>query len=538
MKLIIKYGSKKYLLYTLIGLVIIGMEGFLLPLTIRIVVDSLTKGSARGLSLGIMVGILGFVIVGIGSYFYQGSLAKLIEKFNVNIKSLTYKNFIDHFSENSENKSSKVLSFIQNDLKLLEQNYIIAYINSIQTIFLASVSTIYVALTNVTLALIFIAFAFLPMLLPKITGDRIGKSAEIWTDNNEDYTKELTDSIKGAPTIKSYNREKTFFYRLKRKLILSEESNANMTKAQVVSNTLAYILSIICSLLPLYIGGFFVLQNRLEVGALVSIFMASNRIANPLTVAVQNYNKISTTNKIIERIEKIVKDTKPDFIDEYYKDGILPLEFHDASIGYQDDQPILESVSLKINNGDKILIKGESGSGKTTLLRAIQGINDPISGNINYGDNLQLSPLEITQSISYIRQTPIIFDDTIEFNITLGEKYSEEDLLKAVEKAGLSDVISEKGLDFQVGENGKNLSGGQNQRVEIARAVLRERELLIADEVTAALDNKTSESIRDTLFSIPQAVVEVSHHTKHEDLSSYDFVYQISEGILYQESYK
>ena len=535
MRLIIKYGSIKYLVYTLIGLVIIGVEGLLLPLTIRIVVDSLTNGNFIGLGTGIIIGILGFIIVGLGSYIYQVSLAKLIKDFNVNTKSIVYKNFIDNYDENSESKSSEVLSFIQNDLKLLEQNYIVAYIKIIQTIFLALVSTVYVALTNITLAFIFIGFAFLPLLLPKITGNRISQSAEVWTSNNALYTKELTDNIKGAATIKSYSREKTFFDRLKSKLVLSEVSNVNMTKVQVIFNTLAYILSIICSLLPLFIGGIFVLQNRLEVGALLSIFMASDRIANPLTVALQNYNKLSTTDNIMKKTEDITENTVTDFDTNSYNEGILPLEFDDVSIGYDSAHPILNDINFKISKGDKILLKGESGSGKTTLLRTIQGITDSLFGKINYGDKAHLTSLDIMQSISYIRQTTVIFNDTTEFNMTLGEYFSEYELMKAVKNAGLTSVIKEKGMTFEVGENGKNLSGGQNQRIEIARALLRERELLIADEITASLDNKTAANIRSTLFLAPQAVVEVSHHTDSSELYKYDHVYEIKEGTLSEE---
>ncbi|WP_040292779.1 ATP-binding cassette domain-containing protein [Alloiococcus otitis] len=308
-----------------------------------------------------------------------------------------------------------------------------------------------------------------------------------------------------------------------------------MTKIQVISNTSAYIMSIICSLIPLFIGGIFVLLNRLEVGALLSIFMASDRIANPLTVALQNYNKLSTTKNIIKKIKAIEANTSSNFNEKNHNCSVLPISFHDASIGYGAEKPIISDLTLEINKGDKILIKGPSGSGKTSLLRSIQGMNDLVSGYVSYGEKADLPSLSIMQGISYIRQLPILFDDTIEFNITLGEHFSDSEIKDAIEKSGLSDIIEEKGMTFQVGENGKNLSGGQNQRIEIARALIRNRDLVIADEVTASLDKKTSTNIRKTLFSIPQAVIEVSHHNNSEELSKYNHVYQISEGTLLEE---
>ncbi|QTJ43913.1 ATP-binding cassette domain-containing protein [Dolosigranulum pigrum] len=96
-----------------------------------------------------------------------------------------------------------------------------------------------------------------------------------------------------------------------------------------------------------------------------------------------------------------------------------------------------------------------------------------------------------------------------------------------MELAGLTDLIQDKGLDYVVGEQGKHLSGGQNQRIEIARAIIRQRQVLIADEITAALDNQTAHSIHRTLFNLPQTVIEVNHHTTAEQLSQYDAVYQL-----------
>lgn len=501
------------------------VEGFLLPLTIRIITDGLTAGDFNSLLMGTLLGIGGFILFGFGGYFYQVSMAKLIKSYNVNVKTLAYKHFLQYYSEDGKERGSDRLSFIQNDLKLLEDNYVTAYMRMIQTVLLASVAIIYVAVTNVTLSAIFIAFAFMLMILPRFTQPIIQRASREWTKQNEQTTKELTEDIQGAPSIKSYGREETFFRRLKHQFIHSEDSLVQMTKAQGGSNTAAYVLSMIASIIPLFIGGLFVLNGHIAVGALISIFMASDRIANPLTVAVQCYNKLATTKDIRQKLTTMAAETDPHFQQYTYDQSILPIQLNHVSFSHGDTQ-IFDNLDLAITSSEKILLMGQSGSGKTTFLKIIQGLLQVDSGEVTY-DGQVLDNQALKQHISYIRQKPIIFDDSIAFNIMLGEDFSDQSLQEAIELAGLTDLIQDKGLDYVVGEQGKHLSGGQNQRIEIARAIIRQRQVLIADEITAALDNRTAHSIHRTLFNLPQTVIEVNHHTTVEQLSQYDAVYQL-----------
>ncbi|WP_158234670.1 ATP-binding cassette domain-containing protein [Lentibacillus sediminis] len=537
MKLMIRHGTAKYVIFVLIGLVVVSIEGLLLPETIRLVIEGLENGSLQELAFGVGFGIVGFLILGLGSYFYQWSIAKLIKNFNVSVKTTVYEHHVHKHQKGSESRSSDVLSFLQNDVKLLENNYIMAWIISIQTIVLASVASGYILSVNVTLGFIFIVFALVTMIFPKLNQKKIENSSKDWSKANEDYTNELVEDIKGVETIIGYQREITFFERLKLSITNAEVKNVKMTLAQALASLTAYIASHILSLIPVFIGGLFVFNGLLEVEALVAVYIASDRIANPLSVAAENIDKLSTTKGIRKKLS-IIEEENNAFKqnDNHSLESILPFEIRDGIVQF-DNNLILDRFDLEINAGEKLLLLGESGSGKTTILNLIQQNISLTEGQITYGGEIERSTRAVNRNISYIRQTPMIFNETLEFNITLGEDFEPEELYQSIKAAGLSSAVKERGLDFIVGENGQNLSGGQNQRVEIARAILRKRELLIADEVTAALDKETAQGIHNTLFSLPQAIIEVSHHVKEENFADYDRVYKIENKKLNSKIY-
>jgi ABC-type multidrug transport system fused ATPase/permease subunit len=131
---------------------------------------------------------------------------------------------------------------------------------------------------------------------------------------------------------------------------------------------------------------------------------------------------------------------------------------------------------------------------------------------------------------SYVNQKPFLFDDTLGFNLTLGRKINEADLQAAIKKSGLTDLVEKEGLDYQVGEDGNNLSGGQIQRVEIARALLSKRPILLADEATSALDPALSLDIHRTLLCNDHvAVIEVAHKISEQEKAMFDQIIDLKE---------
>ncbi|WP_338217858.1 ABC transporter ATP-binding protein [Lacticaseibacillus salsurivasis] len=124
-----------------------------------------------------------------------------------------------------------------------------------------------------------------------------------------------------------------------------------------------------------------------------------------------------------------------------------------------------------------------------------------------------------------------MFDDSILYNVTLGQDYSKESILKCLKMAQLGDLVAEKGLGYIVGEHGGKLSGGQIQRIEIARALVRQRPVILADEVTSALDEELSNKIHHLLLSLPATVVEIAHHIAPEMEANYDYVIHLDDAL-------
>lgn len=134
---------------------------------------------------------------------------------------------------------------------------------------------------------------------------------------------------------------------------------------------------------------------------------------------------------------------------------------------------------------------------------------------------------------SVISQQPFAFDDTIQFNLTLGRTFSDQQIQQALKNAGLPQFSTAEGLKYQVGENGQNLSGGELQRLEIARAQLYDRPIILADEATSSLDQTTAEQIHQLFIASQQTLIEVAHQVPEDQLKDYDQVIRLDQVTVH-----
>ncbi len=198
------------------------------------------------------------------------------------------------------------------------------------------------------------------------------------------------------------------------------------------------------------------------------------------------------------------------------------IEINNLSFSYNEEREILKGIDLSINKGEKVAIVGRSGSGKSTLLRLLLRYYDDYDGEILI-DGINSKDIKLSsiyEMMSTIQQNVFMFDDSIESNIALYGNYSDEEIDNAILESGLKTLIDSlpNGKNSSVGENGSNLSGGEKQRVSIARALIKNTPIILLDEATTSLDAETSFEIENSLLDIDGLTSLVVTHKLNPEL--------------------
>lgn len=417
------------------------------------------------------------------------------------------------------------LSLMTNDLKQIETNRVEAQIDMIYQaiVFVGSISFAFYNSWQMTL--IFLAASIAPAIVQIFTSKLIAKKAAVWTVKNADYTQAVSDSLNGAQAADLYNAQPMVISWAIKAAGRMEEALRSMKFTQAWALELIYsVAEMFCFVLPCTVGGIMMMRGQMAVGTLVMMVDLAINFITPVVTIFQEFNQVKSTGPMWEKTQAALQ-FEPNYADHQAK-NFTGLRI--ADLGYltnDDHKQIFNHINFQVAPGEKILLMAPSGWGKTTLLRILQGLKVPNHGEILINSqNVTGNWAKAHNFFSYVNQKPFLFDDTLRFNVTLGRKASDADLKKVAMEAGLSGLLAKEGLDYQVGENGNNLSGGQIQRVEIARALLlSSRPILLADEATSALDPLLSLDIHRTLLGNEKiAVIEVAHKISVQEKAMFD----------------
>lgn len=268
-----------------------------------------------------------------------------------------------------------------------------------------------------------------------------------------------------------------------------------------------------------FLGGVFIYYDYLTIGVLL--------------VFVQYYGMLSNTVKDLSGADADLQSN------QFYFDNILELltskqdmvedgtempqnfqiRFTDVSFGYEDGQKdVIQNLSLGIEEGERLVVRGASGAGKSTFLKLLLGALEPKEGSVSYGnvDLMDINKRNLYEKIAYISQESVLFNDTVYENIVFGNQVnSEKEVKEACKKAHIHEFIESlpEGYETVIGENGAKLSGGQRQRLILARAFLRDARVYVFDEATSALDKNLEGEIEKVVNEIPEdrTVIVVTH---------------------------
>jgi len=327
---------------------------------------------------------------------------------------------------------------------------------------------------------------------------------------SRNFRAKLNDNITGARVVRAFGRESSEAGRLDKSSGFIASSQLNAMRFDLKFTILYQLTNSLSSLFTWTIGALFVLavfKPQLSYGTLITFTGYVSLLAGPADFFSYIFRWWSGSMNSAQRIFEIL-DAKPDVIESPHP-TILgevkgEIKIENMTFGYEENRDILKDINLEVKAGKMLGIVGKSGAGKTTLVNLISRLYDPTSGNI-YLDGVNLRDLkfsEIRKNVALVSQETYIFKGSIFDNIAYSNpKANKSDVIKAAISAGAHDFICKlpDGYDTLVGSGGRSMSGGERQRISIARAILANPKILILDEATAAVDTETEKNIQASL---------------------------------------
>ena len=351
----------------------------------------------------------------------------------------------------------------------------------------------------------------------------------------------LVEFFEGMETVKSSGSEKQFYSKwhkeFKKQILLRAQKGRFSTWVRTIQTSIQFILPI--SLI--YVGLFQITQGELTIGALISFNALSGAFITPIVTVFDSYTDFLLLRSYFGKLNEILDAKDSHYIDEKGKEikWINSIKVENVSFKYSYfEENILHDTSFEIKTGEKIAIVGKSGSGKSTLLKLLAGLYDASSGQIKFNsvDLKKINHQSLKECISIVNQKPTIFNTTLYDNIVMNQKdVVEENFEKAIFDSKVDEIIMNLplGLETQISEGGMNLSGGQMQRVSIARALAKETSLLLMDEPTSSLDNISENFIMKRLKSYDFTCIVVAHRLN--TIKHFDRILVMDQGRIVEE---
>jgi len=348
------------------------------------------------------------------------------------------------------------------------------------------------------------------MLFARIFGKKLRTFSETVQDKLAQAIVAMEEGFSSIKIVKSFTREEHEKERFEKRIEAAFETEIKKVKISAFFGPFILFLTFAVSALLIWYGGHQVMQGMTTPGELVAFFLYAIIIAGPIGTFVRLYTQTQEALGAMRRVYEIL-DTRP-VIANVDKPVTLDriegrIEFEKVSFGYEKTKPVLKDVSFEIRPGQMAALVGPSGAGKSTIIQLLHRFFDVDSGcvKIDGHDIRQLELNAFLNQVALVPQETMLFGGSIRENILYGKlDATEEELIQAAKSAHAHEFIIEleNGYNSIVGEKGVKLSGGERQRVAIARALLKDPKILILDEATSSLDNRSEALIQDALETL------------------------------------
>ena len=434
--------------------------------------------------------------------------------------------------------SGEYISLFTNDINLIETRFLNQVISLISGIFSILILGASFFALNVKLAAAIIAFGVIAMLVPLAFSKPLNEKSISYSDTVSSFTQRIKEYLVAYPTIKNYSIEETINSKFQQLNVETEDTKFESDYALNLANNVGQLLSWFMQFIGVGLGLYLVVKGEVTIGTVIAAQSFANDLALPLQNIIMNVNSIHSVKTLVKKLndysskkeQKEGSDDAPQIDQRQCLQGVgREINFDDVTLVI-DGKTIIDHFSFRFEKNKKYLIVGMNGSGKSSLFRALKKWFPQCAGEISV-DGVGITALDskqLSHAVSYMNENVSLFLGTVRDNITLFRNYPTEAFDKAVRDAQVC-----LGLDRQIGDEGRNISSGEQRRIEIARSLLSSVGVLIFDEVVSTLDIETAYEIEKLALGFEEkTVIFISHNFSGKLIKQYDEILVMGDGRL------
>lgn len=480
----------------------------------------------------------GFVLLCAGlSLLNYASQPRFLERAMRQYKDFAFKKLIGKsISSFRDESAAGYLSALTNDAASIETNYLAQMLAMITKAVTFIGALLLMCRYSLLMTAIAAGLTVLPLIASLLTGNRLQAVESRVSERNGEFTAALSDCLAGFTVVKNFRAEREIFRLFAQSNKALEHEKFTGRRIKTLVGMIGAVTGIFAQL-GVFIAGVYLSMKggSMTPGAVVLFVNLMNFIISPIAelpgLLACRKAALGLVDKLAAALERSSSREGSETLNRL-ENGI---RLENVSFAYEPGKTVLHGINAEFEAGKAYALVGGSGSGKSTLLNLLMAAETNYNGHI-LADGIELSDIS-TESLygtmAAIQQNVFVFNASIKDNVSMFRDFPKTEMDEAIARAHLGALIRERGEDYLCGENGSGLSGGEKQRISIARSLLKKSSVLLADEVTAALDAQTAHRVSSDILDLQGITRIVVTHTLEESLlRRYDKIFVLRSGRI------
>lgn len=480
----------------------------------------------------------GFVLLCAGlSLLNYASQPRFLERAMRQYKDFAFKKLIGKsISSFRDESAAGYLSALTNDAASIETNYLAQMLAMITKAVTFIGALLLMCRYSMLMTAIAAGLTVLPLIASLLTGNRLQAVESRVSERNGEFTAALSDCLAGFTVVKNFKAEREIFRLFAQSNKALEHEKFTGRRIKTLVGMIGAVTGIFAQL-GVFIAGVYLSMKggSMTPGAVVLFVNLMNFIISPIAelpgLLACRKAALGLVDKLAAALERSSSREGSETLNRL-EHGI---RLENVSFAYEPGKTVLHGINAEFEAGRAYALVGGSGSGKSTLLNLLMAAETNYSGHI-LADGIELSDISTDSlygTMAAIQQNVFVFNASIKDNVSMFRDFPKTELDEAIARAHLGALIRERGEDYLCGENGSGLSGGEKQRISVARSLLKKSSVLLADEVTAALDVQTAHRVSSDILDLQGITRIVVTHTLEESLlRRYDKIFVLRGGRI------